>query len=124
MKELQSKEVSQQSWWKSFAGTVAKFVKSYVTSSDESKFKHLPIVKTYLASYYKFITGEIDLNLNPVEFIDEIVYTVQSLIKSAFRVDYSQRCLLASDVKKVKVLFLCLSFERIDIIKLPDVTKY
>ena len=111
LKELQSKEVSQQPWWKSIAGTVTKFVKSYVPSSGESKFKHLPIVKTYLASYCKFITGETNLNLNPVEVIDEIVYTVQSLIKSYFYVENNRCCLLASDIKKVKkCLFLCFSF--------------
>ena len=97
-------EASQQPWWKSFAkvpGTVAKFIKSYVTSSDESKFKHLPTVKTYLVSYCKFITGEADLYLNPVEVIDEVVYTIQSLIKAYFYVESNRCCLLASDIKKV-----------------------
>ena len=102
LKELKSKEDSQQSWWipKSFT-KFAKFIKSRIISSDESEFKHLPIVKTYLASYCKFITGEIDWNLTPVEVIDKIVYTIDSLIKCTFHVDSSQRCLLASDVKQV-----------------------
>ena len=105
LKELQSKEVSQQSLWKSitkFSGAIAKFIKSHVPSFSESEnTKRLPIVKTYLEPYWKYITGEIDLNLNPVEVIDEIVYIIESLIKNSFSVESSHRCLLASDVKKV-----------------------
>ena len=102
LKELQSKEASQQSWWKSitkFPGAVAKFIKSHVPSFSETK--HLPVVKTYLEPYCKFVTGETDLNLTPLEVVDEIVYTIESLIKSSFYVESSHRCLLAADVKKV-----------------------
>ena len=112
LKELESKEGSQQpkedskqSLWNIFSKggeTVANFFKNRPTSSDDSGIKSLPIVKTYLEPYYKFITGEIGLNLNLIEAADEIVYTIESLIKSYFHVDNSHRCLLASYVKKVK----------------------
>ena len=104
LKELQSKEASQQPWWRSiakFPGAVAKFIKSHVPSFSESETKRLPVVKTYLEPYCKFVTGETDLNLTPLEVIDEIVYTIESLIKNSFSVESSHRCLLAADVKKV-----------------------
>lgn len=111
LKELQSKEDSQRSkeatqqvWWKKYipgAEAIAKFIKNRGTSSDESEMKWLPIVKTYLASYCKFITGEINLNLNPLEVIDKIVYMIESLMKCSFYVEGNNRCLLASDIKKV-----------------------
>ena len=109
LKELQSKEDPQQSWWKSITklpGTVIKFIKSHVTSSDESKFKHLPVLITYLTPYYKFITGETESNLNPLEVIDTILHIFESLIKSCFDVEGGNRYLLASDVKKVGI-YLC-----------------
>ena len=110
--ELQSKEDSQQPkedsklpWWKTVVsrGTeaVANLFKSRVTSSDVNEMKSLSVVKTYLAQYTKCITGEINLNQSPVEATDEIVYIIESLIKSYFHVESNHRCLLASDVKKV-----------------------
>ena len=100
-----SKQDSKQSWWQMFskgAETVANFFKNRVASSDGSEMRSLPVVKTYLEPYYKFITGEISKNLNLLEATDEIVYTIESLIKSDFHVEGNRRCLLASDVKKVK----------------------
>ena len=104
MKELQSKEDSQQSWWKSITtlpGTILKSIKNRITSSDENKFKYLPILTRYLTPYYKFITRETESNLNPLEVIDAIVYIFESLKKSFFNVEGGNRYLLASDVKKV-----------------------
>ena len=112
LKELESKEGSQQPkedskqpWWKTFVsrGTeaVANLFKSRATSSDGSEMKSLPAVKTYLAPYSKFITGEISTNLSPLEATNKIVYIIESLIKSYFNVESNHRCLLASDVKKV-----------------------
>ena len=111
LKELQSKEDSQQSWWKSiakFPGAVAKFIKNRVTSFTESDVKHLPIVKTYLEPYCQFITGENDLYLAPLEVIDEVVYIIESLIKNYFSVE-GNRLLIASDVKKVHMEYWCSS---------------
>ena len=108
LKELQSKEDSQQSWWKSFTrlpGAVAKFIRNRVTSFTESDVKHLPIVKPYLEPYCQFITGENDLYLVPLEVIDEVVYIVESLIKNHFSVEGSHRMLIASDVKKVHMQY-------------------
>ena len=106
LKELevsqQPGEDSKQTWWKMIskgAGAVANFFKGRVTSSDGSEMKSLPIVKTYLEPYSKFITGEINLNLNLLEATDEIVYIIESLIKSHFS---NHGCLLASHVKKVQ----------------------
>ena len=111
LKELESKEDSQQPkedskqpWWRIFskgAEAVANFFKNHATSSDGSEMKSLPVVKTYLVPYSKFITGEIRMNLSPLEATDEIVYIIESLIKSYFNVESNHRCLLASDVKKV-----------------------
>lgn len=109
LKELevsqQPGEDSKQTWWKMIskgAGAVANFFKGHVTSSDGSEMKSLPIVKTYLEPYSKFITGEISLNLNLLEATDEIVYIIESLIKSHFNIKSNHGCLLASHVKKVQ----------------------
>ena len=100
---MQSKGNSHK-WWKGVtrrAGVVTKFIRKRVTSSDGSGTKHVSIVKTYLAPYYKFLTGEIGLNLHPLEAIDEIVYIIESLIKSYFFVENDYCCLVSSVVKKV-----------------------
>ena len=110
----QPEEDSKQTWWKMIskgAGAVANFFKGRVASSDGSEMKSLPIVKTYLEPYSKFITGEISLNVNLLEATDEIVYIIESLIKSHFNVENKHVCLLASHVKKVQRIsrMLCIS---------------
>jgi len=113
LKELQPNEESQQSWWKSLTGipaAVSKFFKNPLSSFDKSEFKHLPIVKIYLAQYYEFITGESTLSLNLIEVVDEIVFIIESLMKSYFRYDGSDHFLLNSVVKKVSKLTLYLLY--------------
>ena len=109
LKEFQSKEESQQeSWWKSwksFKGAVTKLV-NRISSSDRSESKRLPIVKTYLAEYDKFITGKIKLNLNPVEVVDKIIYIVISLLNNSFHINGTSLCSLYSDIKLVSKLQL------------------
>ena len=100
LKRLQSKEESQRSWWKSFAGAVTKLI-NRMTTFDKIEPKHLPIVKTYLAQYYKFITGESTMNLNLVEVADEIMYTVVSLLNNSFYINGISYCSLYSEIKEV-----------------------
>ena len=103
LKELQSNEESQQLLWKSFTGVVTKFRNRFI-SSDKSELKHFPIVKTYLAQYCKFITGESSLTLNAVEVVHEIVYIIVSLMNSYFYVNHGYHSLFHSDVKLVSKL--------------------
>ena len=103
LKELQSNEESQQSsWWKfpTITGLLTK-LKNRFASSDKSEFKRLPIVKTYLAQYYKFITGENSSTLNAVKVVHEIVYIIVSLMNSYFYVNNSNQSLFRSDIKLV-----------------------
>ena len=102
LRELQQLQQPQQrSWWKSITGAVTKFI-NRMSSSDKTESKRLPVVKTYLAQYHKFITGKNELNLSPVEVIDEIMYTVMSLLNNSFYTNGSNYCLLYSDIKLVR----------------------
>ena len=112
LNKLESKECSQQPkkgsnqlWWKIInnrTGAIANWINNRIISSGGSEMRSFPIVKTYLAPYCKFITGEISLKLNLLEATDKIVYIIESLIKSYFHAESSECCLLASDVKKVQ----------------------
>ena len=109
LKELQSRGDPHQSWWKSFTklpGKVVEFIRRYTTSSDESNFRHLPILKTYLTPYFKFITRESESNLSPLEVIDITVYIFESLINSYFKVEGGHRYLLSLDIKKVSMYYM------------------
>ena len=103
LKELQSKEESQQqSLWKSFKGALTKLM-NRMSSSDKDESKRLPIVKTYLSQYYEFITGKSNLNLSSVEVFDEIMHIVVSLLNNSFYSNGSYHCcFLYSDIKQVR----------------------
>ena len=95
--KLQSKGDPRKSWWKGVTGAVIKFVINRVPFSDGDE------TSIYLAPFCKFITGEMNLKLNPREAIDEIIYIIKSLIKCYIVVDNNQHCLLSPYVKKVYV---------------------
>ena len=91
LKELQSKEESKPSLWKSLTGWVSKKIASFTTSSGERNIKPFPVLNTFLRTYYDILTGRRPFRGSPITIMNDIIYIFNSLFKASYHYDVSHR---------------------------------
>jgi len=110
MKELESKQETKSSLWKSFTSRLTKIFTSFSTSSAEKNIKSFPVLKIFLSTYYDILTGRKPYRGSPITIMNDIIYIFSSLFKGCYHYDVSKQHYSNKNfhIKQVCMLQVCM----------------